>query len=183
MPEPDFWFLTKRHLGTPQLRAGKWPLRGRCWPMWGALRRSSPAIAALRPQGPSGVTPRPPGARGGRAGAQTTPIRPLAGSEALVGARPVWPYTTPAGAVTTQHNRGGCGQLRVHYTPRGPSGSLEWRGACRCAPGSTKKLIPPNTPGIGWANQKTARIYDAMVLLAQRLRSTCPAYLTHRQQV
>ena len=43
------------------------------------------------------------------------------------------------------------------HAPRGPSGSLEWRGACRCAPGSAKKLIPPNTPGIGWANQKTAR--------------------------
>ena len=69
--------------------------------------RSPPAPGAC------GVTPRPPGARGGRAGAQTTPIRPLAGSEALVGARPVWPHTTHP------RNRGGYGRSS---RPQGPFG-------------------------------------------------------------
>ena len=59
------------------------------------------------------------------------------------------------------------------HAPRGPSGSLEWRGACRCAPGSAKKLIPPNTPGIGWANQKTARQNLTVWVL---LCVCCPAF-------
>ena len=69
------------------------------------------------------------------------------------------------------------------HAPRGPSGSLEWRGACRCAPGSAKKLISQNPPGIGWANQKTARplttrqadsARNGPIALAARMRPTPP---------
>ena len=143
MPKPDFWFLTKRHLGTPQLRAGKWPLRGRCRPMWGALRRSSPPIAALRPQGPSGVTPHPPGARGGRAGAQTTPdsapgwVRGPGRCSACVATydppaqpRRMWAVLTPPGA------------LRGHWSGVGHVGVPQ---------GARKSLnlqIPPESVGL-----------------------------------
>ena len=44
------------------------------------------------------------------------------------------------------------------HAPRGPSGSLEWRGACRCAPGSAKKLKPPNTPGGGAPKSASMRL-------------------------
>ena len=143
MPKPDFWFLTKRHLGTPQLRAGKWPLRGRCRPMWGALRRSSPPIAALRPQGPSGVTPHPPGARDGRAGAQTTPdsapgwVRGPGRCSACVATydppaqpRRIWAVLTPPGA------------LRGHWSGVGHVGVPQ---------GARKSLfvqIPPESVGL-----------------------------------
>ena len=40
--------------------------------------------------------------------------------------------------------------------PGGRLGSLQWCGACRCAPGGAEKPVSPNTPGIGSANQTTA---------------------------
>ena len=69
--------------------------------------RSPPAPGALWGHAPPTWRP------GGRTGAQTTLIRPLAGSEALVGARPVWPHTTHP------RNRGGYGRSS---RPQGPFG-------------------------------------------------------------
>ena len=65
------------------------------------------------PRGPLGSRPAHLAPGGGVQAPKPRPIQALAGSEALVGARPVWPHTTHP------RNRGGCG---LSSRPQGPFG-------------------------------------------------------------